>query len=76
MDKFWALLEQSVIVQGALALGFGGTVCGMYLTGKPVPQELITLMALILGYFFGAKNGLAQSTMAKILGDARFIAKE
>jgi len=68
MDKFWSLLEQSVIVQGLLALGFGGTVCGMYVTGKAVPQELITLMALILGYFFGAKNTLAQSHMARLLG--------
>ena len=55
MDRFWDLLERSVIIQGALTLAFAGTVCAMTLMSKPVSQEIWTALAVILGFWFGSK---------------------
>jgi len=65
MAKFWELLEQSVIIQGILALGFSAAIGYLYVTGKPVPQELVALVSIILGYFFGAKNTQAVTYLAR-----------
>lgn len=67
MTKFWELLEQSVIIQGVLSVLFSCTVAYLYVTGKPVPQELVALVSIILGYFFGAKNTQAVSHMARTM---------
>ena len=55
MDRFWDLLERSVIVQGILTLAFAGTVCAMTLMARPVSQEIWTALAVILGFWFGSK---------------------
>ena len=55
MDRFWDLLERSVIVQGVLTLLFGATVCALAILAKPISQELWTALALILGFWFGSK---------------------
>ena len=68
MSKFWELLEQSVLIQGTLALAFSGAIIAMYVTGKPVPQELVALVSLILGYFFGAKNAQSLERVARATG--------
>jgi FtsH-binding integral membrane protein len=71
MDKFWELFAQSLILQGLLALMFSGVICYLYLTCQPVPQELVALVSLILGYFFGAKNQAAQERLARAIHAAR-----
>jgi len=70
MTKFWELFEQSVIIQGILAISFSGAIIYLYCTGKEVPQELVALVSLILGYFFGAKTTHAQVQVARAIEDA------
>jgi len=70
MSKFWELFEQSVIIQGILALAFSGAIIFMYCTGKEVPQELVALVSLILGYFFGAKTSHAEARVARTIKEA------
>lgn len=67
MDKFWELFAESLILQGCLALMFSGVICYMYVAGMVVPQELVALVSLILGYFFGAKNQAAQERVARAI---------
>jgi len=38
MGTFWRLLEESVILQGLLTIGFGGVSLYLWATGKPVPD--------------------------------------
>ena len=70
MTKFWELFEQSVIIQGILAIAFSGAIIYLYCTGKEVPQELVALVSLILGYFFGAKTMHAEVRVARAIKDA------
>lgn len=55
MAQFWQLLKESVIVQGLVTLALVGTTCYLYATGKPVPDTLLSLDSLAIGFFFGAK---------------------
>jgi len=71
MDKFWELFAESLIIQGILALMFSVVICIMYLNGMAVPQELVALISLILGYFFGAKNSVAQERVVKAIQKAK-----
>lgn len=50
------LLKSSAIVQGSIALVSTGTVSYMYATGKPVPVELVGIVMVIIGYYFGTKS--------------------
>lgn len=56
MSKFWDLVKESTIVQGSITLAVVLTTCYLWVTGKPVPQELWTADGVILGFFFGAKG--------------------
>jgi uncharacterized membrane protein YfcA len=71
MDKFWELFAESLIIQGVLALMFSVVICYMYVSGMEVPQELVALISLILGYFFGAKNAVAQQKVIRAMRDYR-----
>lgn len=55
MDKFWQLVKSSVIIQGSVTLLLVGTTCYLYITGQEVPQSLLSINGLVLGFFFGAK---------------------
>jgi len=55
MSTLVRLLEESVLVQGCITLVTVSTLCYMYLTNQPVPQELVTIVMLVLGYYFGNK---------------------
>jgi len=55
MSTLIRLLEESVLVQGSITLVVVATLCYMYLTSQPVPQELVTIVMLVLGYYFGNK---------------------
>lgn len=56
MNKFWQLLEESVLVQALITLIMVTAVTYMYVTGQPVPDALVNFVALILGYYFGSKT--------------------
>jgi len=55
MRNFWDLVKESVIVQGIVTLVFVGTTCYLYATGQDVPNTLIQLDGIVVGFFFGAK---------------------
>jgi len=54
-SRFWDLLERSVIFQGALVLMLAGTYCYLVAVGRVVPEALLHLLQVIVGFFFGAK---------------------
>jgi len=56
VDTFWQLFKENVIIQAVLALMFGATACYLYAAEIPVPMELVALLSVILGYFFGSKT--------------------
>jgi len=53
------LLRESVLIQATIALASVGVVLYLYAIQRPVPQELISLVMLIVGYYFGSKTQLA-----------------
>lgn len=55
MSQFWQLLKESVIVQGLVTLALVLTLCYLYAAGRPVPDSLLYLVTLTVGFFFGAK---------------------
>ena len=55
MPKFTELLERSVIFQGVLVIMIAGTYCYMVATGQQVPDALLHLLEVMVGFFFGAK---------------------
>ena len=52
---FIELVERSVIFQGLLVLMIAGTYCYMVATGQQVPDALLHLLEVMVGFFFGAK---------------------
>lgn len=61
MQKFWELVKSSTIVQGLVTLALIGTACYLYATGQDVPNSLLQLNGLAMGFFFGAKAQQATS---------------
>lgn len=55
MPKLLDLIKSSVIVQGIVTLALVGTTCYLYATGQPVPDTLLQLDGVVVGFFFGAK---------------------
>jgi len=55
MDRFWDLLERSVIIQGAVTLAFVITICVLVGMSRVVPQEMWVALGLVLGFWFGSK---------------------
>lgn len=67
MDTFWTLFKENIIIQASLALMFGATACYLYAAQLPVPMELVALLSVILGYFFGSKtqNAVLKAQLAQ-----------
>lgn len=61
MKPVWQLLKESVIVQGVVTVLFVGTTCYLYAAGQPVPDSLLGLDGVAVGFFFGAKTQQALS---------------
>ena len=71
MDKFWELLEDSVIIQGVIAIAFVFTTCYLAAASQPIPDIISTALTFVLGYFFGQKSQQAiAKTMRKLNGRA------
>jgi len=60
MKRFLDMLESSVIVQSLLALIIVGCVVFLYATNQAVPDALLNITMLILGFYFGAKATIAE----------------
>jgi len=65
MSKFWQLLEQSVIVQALVTLSLVSAVVFLTVTGQEVPDALLNLTLIALGYYFGSKAQLTGTQAAK-----------
>jgi len=70
VSKFWELLQESVIVQGLVTVALVGTLCTMFLMGRTVPDLLMQITLLVLGFWFGAKSQYANAKHAKELAEA------
>jgi len=55
MEKIYEAFVESTIVMGVLVVMFGGTICYMYATQKPVPAELLTLEGTLAGFWLRSK---------------------
>ena len=64
MDKFWQLLEESVIVQGVMTLMVWGAIIYLVVVGKPVPDILSAGGMGIMGFWFGSKVTSSAQAMA------------
>lgn len=71
MDKFWELLEESIILQGFITMVFAGSYCYLTVTGQPIPDGLDNMMWAVLAFWFGTKSQAAVSSTIKRLGDGR-----
>ena len=58
---FAALSNATVedVVRSVVTVGVVAVVLFLYATSRPVPTELLTVMGLVLGYFFGRTGTLA-----------------
>ena len=58
---FAALSNATVedVVRSVVTVGVVGTVLFLYATSRPVDPQLLTVMGLVLGYFFGRTGTLA-----------------
>ena len=54
--KLIDLWKSSAIIQGALALMFGATVCYLAIAGRETPPVLIAMVGAIVGFYFGTKK--------------------
>lgn len=64
-QSFFTLLKDSTLVQASVTLILVIAITYMYLSSMDVPPELINIIMLILGFYFGGKS------QAKIEGMAR-----
>lgn len=65
MSEFWILFRESVIVQSLITLILVLGIVYMFVTGMPVPDQLLDILYLVLGFWFGAK------TQKMIAGDRK-----
>ena len=65
MEKFWELLEESVLVQSIIALGCIIVILILYASQQAVPPTLVDIVMLILGFYFGSKSTQQTQTIAK-----------
>ena len=61
-QRFFDLVERSIIVQALVTLFLIATTCTLWLTGKTPPSELIYLTFAVLGFWFGSKIENAKLT--------------
>jgi hypothetical protein len=55
MDKFWQLLQESTLIQGAVTLALVGAVIYLSCTGQEIPTLLETMSGIVVGFWFGQK---------------------
>ena len=56
MVALFERLVSSISVQDVIALIFTGVVCFLWVTGQEVPEGLLNVTLIIIGFFFGDKN--------------------
>lgn len=56
MNWFYDLLKSSVLVQALIALGTLSVILYLYATNQQVPETLVNVFLIILGFYFGSKT--------------------
>jgi len=56
MDTFWALVKESVIIQGVIALTCLGVISYMAMHQMEIPPLFANTFSLVLGFYFGSKT--------------------
>lgn len=51
-----SLLEQSVLIRGFITSVIVGTMCYLYIAQLEVPDTLVNIVLLVVGYYFGAMS--------------------
>lgn len=67
MEKFWQLLEDSVITQSVLTISVWAAILYLCVAGRDVPALLADGGWAILGFWFGAKSQQAVARVRKEL---------
>ncbi len=49
-------LRSAALIQGVLALMFGGTVCYLAIVSREIPGILLALLGTIIGFYFGTEK--------------------
>lgn len=52
---FWKLFKESTIMQALLAVMYSGAIIYLLIEGRAVPELLINVLMLIVGFYFGTK---------------------
>ncbi len=55
LERFYDLVEKSVIVQGLVTLALVITACVIWTQGNEVPQALINWASVMIGIYAGGK---------------------
>ena len=55
MKNLHEAFMESVVLQGILAIMVVGTLCYMYATGQEVPDGLVGLAGIAVGFYFRTK---------------------
>jgi len=55
METFWSLLKESIIVQSLVTMMLIITIIVLVLTNREVPDVLVNLTTLVVGFWFGTK---------------------
>jgi hypothetical protein len=64
-NMFWALLKESVIISGILALALVGALIYMAIMGMEIPEILAALAGTAVGFFMGGKAKVAAEVLKK-----------
>lgn len=56
MKEFWNTFRQSYIISGILACSLAITACILWVTNRPVPDELHFFLGMIFSFYMGAKS--------------------
>ena len=56
MKNLHEAFMSSMVMQGLLAVMLVGSVCYMYVTGQEVPDALIGLAGIAIGFYFRTKG--------------------
>ena len=68
MAKFWELFAESVVVSSIIALSCVGALIYLAVCAKPIPDILVNVTMIVVGFFFGGKVQAAQATIADKMG--------
>ena len=71
MNTLVDLFRQSVIIQAIITLIVISTIAFMYISGREVPDGLVNLAFIIVGYYFGSKTQQATDVMIARMSSLR-----